>query len=99
MLRYGTRFDGKALSGANRIGQRVIAGNAADLGEEGIQDPDRVSIGSPNPGNLSVSVPISEHLLVNVDAVPGGLLPQRGRRQRRGFDRVRRHEHRQGDRR
>ena len=75
VLRYGTRFDGKALSGANRIGQRVIAGNAADLGEEGIQDPDRVSIGSPNPGNLSVSVPISEHLLVNVDAVPAVFSP------------------------
>ena len=75
VLRYGTRFDGKVLRGANLIGQRVVAGNAADLGEEGIEDPDRVSIGSPNPGNLSVSVPISKNLLVNVDAVPAVFSP------------------------
>ena len=75
VLRYGTRFDGKALSGANRIGQRAVAGNAADLGEVGIEDPDIVSIGSPKPGNLSVSVPISEDLLVNVAAVPAVFSP------------------------
>ena len=75
VLRYGTRFDGKVLRGPNRIGQRVVAGNAADLGEEGIEDPDRVSIGRPSPGNLSVSVPISQNLLVNVDAVPAVFSP------------------------
>ena len=75
VLRFGTRFDGLALSGANRIGQRVLAGNSADLGDGEIEDPDLVALGSPNPGNLSVSVPISKDLLVNVAAVPAVFSP------------------------
>ena len=68
VLRFGTRFDGRALSGDNRIGQRVLGGNAADLNSTEVEDLDVGSIGSLRQGNLAVSVPISEDLLVNVKA-------------------------------
>ena len=70
VLRFATRFGSQAFSGEDRIGQRVLPGNAADLGSDGIDDPDLVSIGSLKEGNLSVAVPISKDLLLNVAADP-----------------------------
>ena len=75
VLRFGTRFDSRALSGENRIGQQVLAGNAADLNAGGVEDPDVGSIGSLKQGNLAVSVPISKDLLVNVKAAPAVFSP------------------------
>jgi len=72
VLRFGTVFNGHALDTRSdtQVGQSVIAGNAADLGLEGFEDPDRVPIGLVNNGNLAVAVSTSSDLLINVKANP-----------------------------
>lgn len=75
VLRFGTRFDGRVLSGTNSIGQQLLAGNVADLSSDGLEDPDPVSVGTLKQDNLSVSVPISKDLLVNVGAQPAVFTP------------------------
>ncbi|MCY3761105.1 MAG: hypothetical protein OXH50_07630, partial [Gemmatimonadetes bacterium] len=42
-----------------------------------LEDPDSQPVCSLSPGNLSVSVPITRELLVNVEAVPAVLTPNR----------------------
>lgn len=76
VLRLGTRFAGRALNADNAVlGQVVLAGNAADLSREGLDDPDRRAVGTLDPENLFVNVPITDELLVNVAAVPGVFTP------------------------
>lgn len=76
VLRLGTRFAGRALNAGNSVlGQGVLAGNAADLSGEGLDDPDRRAVGTLDPENLFVNVPITDELLVNVAAVPGVFTP------------------------
>ncbi len=75
VLRFATRFGSHAFKGESRIGQRVLPGNATDLRSVGIDDADLVSIGTLKEGNLSVSVPISKDLLVNVAADPPVFTP------------------------
>ena len=69
VLRFGTTFAGQALNteSGGVLGQAVVAGNAADLGPD---DADAQPLGTPFEGNLSVEVPISGQLLVNVRARP-----------------------------
>jgi len=69
VLRFGTTFSGRAFNTENGelLGQGVVAGNAANLGEG---DSDVQPLGTPFEGNLSVEVPISGDLLVNVAAAP-----------------------------
>ena len=69
VLRYGTVFSARAGNAGNDVvGQEVLPGNAADLSSAELTDPDAQSVGSLNPKNLSVSVPITRDLLVNVAA-------------------------------
>jgi len=77
VLRFGTTFTGQALNFAasETIGQSAVAGNAADLGADGLPDTDLQPVGTPLTGNLSVAVPIARELLVNVDIVPGAFSP------------------------
>ena len=76
VLRLGTRFAGRALNADNEVlGQVVLAGNAADLSREGVDDPDRRAVGTLDPQNLFVNVPITDELLVNVAAVPSVFTP------------------------
>ena len=76
ILRLGTVFTARALNPeATVLGQSVIGGNAADLGRADLEDPDDQPIGSLNPANLIVTVPISEDLLANVRAEPGVFTP------------------------
>lgn len=76
VLRLGTRFAGRALNADNAVlGQVVLAGNAANLSREGMDDPDRRAVGTLDPENLFVSVPITDDLLVNVAAVPSVFTP------------------------
>lgn len=76
VLRLGTRFAGRALNADNAVlGQVVLAGNAANLSREGIDDPDRHAVGTLDPQNLFVNVPITDDLLVNVAAVPSVFTP------------------------
>ncbi len=76
VLRLGTRFAGRALNADNEaLGQVVLAGNAADLSREGMDDPDRRAVGALDPENLFVNVPITDELLVNVAAVPSVFTP------------------------
>ena len=77
VLRLGTRFAGRALNADNDevLGQVVLAGNAADLSREGMDDPDRRGVGTLDPENLFVNVPITDELLVNVAAVPDVFTP------------------------
>ncbi len=75
VLRFGTTFTARAFNSSNgevAIGQDVVSGNAADLGEA---DPDLQPLGTPFNGNLSVAVPIIGSLLVNVRAAPGAFSP------------------------
>ncbi len=69
VLRFGTTFSGRVFNTENGqlLGQGVVAGNAADLGDG---DSDVQPLGTPFEGNLSVEVPISGDLLVNVAAAP-----------------------------
>ena len=76
VLRLGTRFAGRALNADNAVlGQVVLAGNAANLSREGMDDPDRRAVGTLDPENLFVNVPITDDLLVNVAAVPSVFTP------------------------
>ena len=76
VLRLGTRFAGRALNADNAVlGQVVLAGNAANLSREGMDDPDRRAVGTLDPQNLFVNVPITDDLLVNVAAVPSVFTP------------------------
>lgn len=76
VLRLGTRFGGRALNADNQtLGQVVLAGNAADLSREGLEDPDRRAVGSLDLKNLFVGVPITDELLVNVVADPAVFTP------------------------
>ena len=77
VLRFGTTFTGQALNFAasETIGQNAVAGNAVDLGADGLPDTDLQPLGTPLTGNLSVAVPIARELLVNVDVVPGAFTP------------------------
>jgi hypothetical protein len=74
VLRFGTTFSGRAFNTENGelLGQGVVAGNAANLGDG---DSDVQPLGTPFEGNLSVEVPISGDLLVNVVAGPRVFTP------------------------
>ena len=74
VLRFGTTFSGQVFNTASegQLGQSVVAGNAADLGAG---DPDTQALGTPFEGNLSVQVPISGELLINVRAQPQVFTP------------------------
>ena len=69
VLRFGTTFTGTAWNSAtDDLGQRVIGGNAADLGEA---DDDLIPIGAADPNDLAVRVPLAGgRLLLNVAAQP-----------------------------
>ena len=74
VLRFGTTFSGQVFNtaAASQLGQSVVAGNAADLGAG---DLDAQALGTPFAGNLSVAVPISGELLINVRARPQVFTP------------------------
>ena len=74
VLRFGTTFTGTAFnSSVDDLGQRVISGNAADLGSE---DDDLVPIGVADPNDLSVKVPLGVGgLLRSASAVPRPFSP------------------------
>ena len=73
VLRVGTRFSGRAVSTDDPLfGQPVLAGNAAVLDPE---DPDDTQVGTPDPRNLFVEVPVADELLTNVGVVPTVFTP------------------------
>ncbi len=74
VLRFGTTFSGRAFNTENGelLAQGVVPGNAANLGDG---DFDVQPLGTPFDGNLSVEVPISGDLLVNVVAAPRVFTP------------------------
>ena len=74
VLRFGTTFSGQALSSetGDLLGQHLLPGNAADLGEG---DGDTLPLGSQVAGNLAVHVGITDELLVNVKAAPAVITP------------------------
>ncbi|NKB67737.1 MAG: hypothetical protein GKR89_11800 [Candidatus Latescibacteria bacterium] len=74
VLRFGTTFSGTAWnSGTDNLGQRVIGGNAADLGPT---DDDLIPLGVADPSDLAVQVPLTGgDLLVNVEARPRPFSP------------------------
>lgn len=74
VLRFGTTFSGQALSSETGavLGQHLLPGNAADLGEG---DGDTLPLGSQVAGNLAVHVGITDDLLVNVNASPAVITP------------------------
>ena len=69
VLRFGTTFTGTAWnSTTDDLGQRVIGGNAADLGAA---DDDLIPIGAADPNDLAVKVPLAGgRLMINVAAQP-----------------------------
>ncbi len=69
VLRFGTTFTGTAWNSAtDDLGQRVIGGNAADLGAA---DDDLIPIGAADPNGLAVRVPLAgSGLMINVAAQP-----------------------------
>ena len=69
VLRFGTTFAGTAWnSTADALGQRVIGGNAADLGPA---DDDLIPLGAADPNDLAVKVPLAgRRLMINVAAQP-----------------------------
>ena len=69
VLRFGTTFTGTAWnSTTNDLGQRVIGGNAADLGAA---DDDLIPIGAADPNDLAVKVPLAGgRLVINLAAQP-----------------------------
>ena len=76
VLRFGTRFTGRALNSDNDVmGQEVLPGNAGDLSRPDLDDPDSQPVGALNSKNLSVSVPITRELLTNVKADPAVFTP------------------------
>ncbi len=74
VLRFGTTFSGQALNSETGalVGQHLLPGNAADLGEG---DGDTLPLGSQVAGNLAVHVGITDDLLVNVNAAPAVITP------------------------
>jgi len=74
VLRFGTTFSGTARNGATTdLGQRVIGGNAADLGAV---DDDITPIGVADPNDLAVKVPLGGgELMINVEAQPRPFSP------------------------
>jgi hypothetical protein len=74
VLRFGTTFAGTARNSAtDDLGQRVIGGNAADLGAE---DDDLIPLGVANPNDLAVKVPLTGgKLMINVTAAPRPFSP------------------------
>ena len=76
VLRFGTQFTGRARNSGNEgVGQEVLPGNAADLSGPGREDPDSLPVGSPSAKNLSVAVPITRDILINVRAEPPVFTP------------------------
>lgn len=69
VLRFGTTFAGTAWNSAtDDLGQRVIGGNAADLGPA---DDDLIPLGAADPNDLAVKVPLAgSRLMINVAAQP-----------------------------
>lgn len=69
VLRFGTTFAGTAWNSAtDDLGQRVIGGNAADLGAA---DDDLIPLGAADPNDLAVKVPLAgSRLMINVAAQP-----------------------------
>ncbi len=76
VLRFGTTFSGTAWnSTTDDLGQRVIGGNAADLGAA---DDDLIPIGAADPNDLAVKVPLAGgRLLINVAAQPRVFSPNK----------------------
>ena len=76
VLRFGTTFSGTAWnSTTDDLGQRVIGGNAADLGAA---DDDLIPIGAADPNDLAVKVPLAGgSLLINVAAQPRVFSPNK----------------------
>ena len=74
VLRFGTTFTGTARnSGTDDLGQRVIGGNAADLGAA---DDDLIPLGVADPNDLAVQVPLAgSKLMINVVAQPRPFSP------------------------
>jgi len=72
VLRFGTVFAGRAQDSesGSGVGQEVVAGNAADLQGDEVEDGDLPPLGVAKIGNLSVAVPIARDLLVNVRSEP-----------------------------
>ena len=72
VLRFGTVFTGRALDSesGSAVGQEAVAGNAADLKVDGVDDADLQPIGVAKSGNLSVAVPIARNLLANIRSEP-----------------------------
>ena len=76
VLRFGTSFASRARNSGNDVmGQEVFPGNAADLSGPGREDPDSLPVGSLSSKNLSVSVPITRDILINVRADPPVFTP------------------------
>ena len=78
VLRFATQFTARVRNADNPVvGQSVIAGNAADLSRPDRPDPDppQRPVGSLGSRNLSVVVPITPNLLVNVEADPPVVTP------------------------
>ena len=78
VLRFGTQFTARVRNADNPfVGQSVLAGNAADLSTPDLADPDPPQrlIGSLHSRNLSVVVPLTPNLLVNVEADPPVFTP------------------------
>ena len=74
ILRFGTTFTGTARnSGTDDLGQRVVGGNAADLG---MGDDDIIPLGVADPNDLAVRVPLGGgKLVINVTATPRPFSP------------------------
>jgi len=74
VLRFGTMFTGTAWkSGSDNLGQRVLGGNAADLGSA---DDDLIPLGVVDPQDLAVKVPlVGSELMINVAAQPSPFSP------------------------
>lgn len=74
VLRYGTTFPGWAGSAATGItGQKIIAGNAAQLGPG---DPTFPGVGTEDPRVLSVDVPLAAgDVLINTRVTPRPFSP------------------------
>ena len=76
VLRFGTIFSGRAFNTElGSVGQEIVPGNAADLGLGDVADPDVVQLGVPVPENLTVQLPITNNLLLNVRAEPPVVTP------------------------
>ena len=77
VLRYGTTFPSRVRRTGETLPmwQEAVAGNAADLGTDRVEDEDSEAAGSIVPGNLSVAVPLADDLLMEVRADPPVVTP------------------------